>query len=121
MWYNYQDIKDAEERMLDARDMLEYHASFIEPGVVSKVLENRKSNAQNNGIVAGTTSDTEFNESVKRLFGRDPGIAAPSDADEVHKLDGVIDRINEYHEKQAALKQTSTPYNYGYWTDVELG
>ena len=121
MWYNYQDIKDQEDHIVDVRDMIEYHASFIEPEIVSKVIESRGNpGVADRDVVAGTTSDSEFNESVRRMFGRDPGITENDESAETHNIDGVLDRITKYQEEQAAIKQTSTPYNYKYWSDVDL-
>lgn len=119
MWYNYQDIKDQEEKITDARDMIEYHASFIEPEIVGRVIEGRNKNVRKD-ILAGTTNDADFNESIKRMFGRDPGIAKNTNEQQVHKLDNVFKRITEYQEQQAANKQTATPFNYRYWSDVNL-
>ena len=122
VWYNHQAIKDDDDHMTDIRDMIEYHASFLEPGMVSKVVKERTKASSENNIVAGTTDDTTFNESIKRLFGRDPGITggrAP-EQQEMHKIDGALDAMSDYQDRQDLERQNYTPYNYKYWANIGL-
>jgi hypothetical protein len=119
MWYFYNDLKDQEENHIRNRNMVEYHASFIEPEMVSKIMEQRESSKDN---IIGTTDDEAFNKSVGQIFGRDPNLAPVKDQQqgEVHNVDDMLDRIKAYDEEQAELRKHSLPYNYNHWSDFDL-
>lgn len=119
MWYFYNDLKDKEEEYIDNRNFVEYHASFIEPEMVSRIIEHREINKDN---VIGTTDDAAFSESVGRIFGRDPKLA-PSEGgskQELHQVDDMLERIKAYEKEQAFLKNSNLPYNYKHWLDFGL-
>jgi hypothetical protein len=118
MWYYYNEQKDREEEYINSRNLVEYHASFIEPEMVSKIIEQRDKNEDN---VIGTTDDKAFNESVGRMFGRDPNLAPVDQSQgELHQVDNMLEKIDAYEKEQAALKNTNLPYNYNHWSEFDL-
>jgi hypothetical protein len=119
MWYYYNDIKDQEEDYIKERNLTEYLASFIEPEMVSKIVEQREKNKEN---VIGTTDDEAFSKSIGQIFGRDPKLSPEAKGDgEVHKVSNLLERIETYEKEQAALRKENMPYNYKHWSDFDLG
>jgi hypothetical protein len=119
MWYFYNDLKDQEDEYVRSRNLLEYHASFTEPEMVGKIIEQRESNRDN---VIGTTDEKAFSESVGRIFGRDLKLNPAKDQPdgELHHVDDMLERIDAYEKEQAALKNSNLPYNYNYWSEFDL-
>lgn len=98
---------------------MEYHASFVEPELVNKIIEKRKSKEQE-GII-GTGNDNIFNESLKSMFGRGTSIGdgnqSQEELDRVRSMSGIIKAHQDY---QTIMKSTQTPFNYKYWADLPL-
>jgi hypothetical protein len=119
MWYYYNDLKDQEEGYVRNRNLVEYHASFIEPEMVNKIMEQREKNTDN---VIGTTDDKAFSESIGRMFGRDPNLAPVNEQPqgELHQVDDMLERIDAYEKEQATLRNSNLPYNYNHWSEFDL-
>jgi len=118
MWYYYNDIKDQEEDYIKERNLTEYLASFIEPEMVSKIVEQRERSKES---VIGTTDDEAFSKSIGQIFGRDPKLTPETKSDgEVHKVSNLLERIEAYEKEQAALRKDNVPYNYKHWSDFDL-
>ncbi len=62
LWYFHNFMKDREEEYIQRRDMVEYHASFIEPEAVRKIRETREK--------AVEVSDDQFAAGLEKFFGR---------------------------------------------------
>ena len=62
LWYFHNFMEDCEEEFNNHRDMVEYHASFIEPEAVRKIRESRDK--------AIEIPDKEFQAGLERSFGR---------------------------------------------------
>ena len=119
MWYHYNDTKDQEEQYIKNRNLVEYHASFIEPEMVGKIIEQRNKNEDN---VIGTTDDKAFGDSVGRMFGRDISLELNKDQSEreLHQVDNMLQLIEDYEREQSALKSNNLPYNYDHWSELDL-
>jgi len=63
LWYYHNYTKDIEEEFERRRNLVEYHASFIEPDAVRKVREMREK--------AIEIDDDDFSTILKERFGRD--------------------------------------------------
>ena len=61
LWYFHHFMKDREEEYIQSRDMVEYHASFIEPEAVRKIRESREK--------AVEIPDDQFAAGLERFFG----------------------------------------------------
>lgn len=121
LWYHYQDLKDQEEAYLNQRDLIEYQVGFLEPELVKKVINQRQSiDKRVQGNIIGTKDDAAFNESVKRMFGGSLNVPVNNTAGTEIEVDGLLDRIAEYEREQTVKAQTETPYNYKYWTTLDL-
>ena len=101
--------------------MAEYHVSFIEPELVSEIIKRREQalSKEAKGII-GTTDDAAFNKSIGELFGRDPNLEVNKISEqEVHSVDGLLDKIEDYEQQQKELKNRPI-YNYKHWVDFDL-
>ena len=120
LWYFYNSLKDNEDEFINSRNMIEYHAGFLAPELVQKIRNSREENKDN---VIGTKDEKAFGDSIKQIFGRDPGIAPKQSGGnikgEVHHIDNVLDRIAEYEKTQQELEHTPA-YNYKHWSDFDL-
>ena len=67
MWYFYNFMEDRDSEFTDRRDLIEYHASFIEPEAVGKVREARDSSVD--------VPHDEFVDGIEHFFGRKIGIS----------------------------------------------
>jgi hypothetical protein len=66
LWYYFNYAKDQEDEFERSRDFVEYQASFIEPQAVQKIRD-----ARNNTSVEGRYEDSQFDDNVKKMFGRE--------------------------------------------------
>lgn len=117
LWYYYNDMKDQEEDYIKNRNLVEYHASFIEPDMVNKIIEQRDKKDEN---VIGTTDDEAFNRSVGQIFGRDLNLPSQQSDGEVHEVSDLLERVDAYDKERAALKKETLPYNFKYWSEFDL-
>lgn len=62
LWYYYNFLEDNKESFEHNRDMVEYHASFIEPEAVRKIRESRDESVM--------VPDEEFTAGIEHFFGR---------------------------------------------------
>lgn len=62
MWYFYNFMEDKDEEFVSGRDLVEYHASFIEPEAVRKVREAREESVE--------VPHDEFIAGIEYFFGR---------------------------------------------------
>lgn len=62
LWYCYNILEDEKQEFELYRDMVEYHASFIEPEAVRNIKESREK--------AVELTDSEFASGLKHFFGR---------------------------------------------------
>lgn len=118
LWYYYNDIKDQEENYIKNRNLVEYHASFTNPEVVNKIIEQRERQKKN---IIGTTDDAAFSKSVGQIFGRDPKLTPEKQSDnEVHEVSDLLDRIDAYEREQSLREKENVPYNYKHWSEFNL-
>ena len=119
MWYFYNFMEDRKESFETRRDLVEYHASFIEPEMVSKIVEQREKGTN----IIGTTDDKAFSKSVGQIFGRDPNLPSTNSDQgdgEVHEVSDLLDRVKAYEKEQATFKKDKLPYNYKHWSEFNL-
>lgn len=125
LWYFYNNIEDKEEEFLDSRSLIEYHAGFLEPALVSKVRNERDANIRSSKGIIGTADERAFGESIKQMFGNDLNIPTRKSEDlnssEIHHFANVADRIKKYEQDQIELKASTVPYNYKHWAEFDLG
>jgi hypothetical protein len=117
-------MEDRDEKFTTTRDLIEYHAGFIEPGLVSKVRQERDEQDSRKKGGIGTDDDAAFSESVRQMFGRDLSIPDTdknkiSDS-EVHHIKNVSNKIKEYEMEKANQIINTTPYNYRHWVDIDM-
>ena len=115
LWYFYNFIKDQDEEFTTQRSLLEYHAAFSEPEMVSRVRKTRESSEK-------AKTDKDFAKTVKSLFGRDlnlPGIKSTESKMELTEVGNLLDKISVYDGEQKAMK-TKTKFNFQHWADINL-
>lgn len=115
LWYFYNLSKDQEEKFVTQRDLLEYHAAFSEPEMVSKLRDSREG-SENAKI------DKDFASTIKGLFGRDINLPnQPSQPDmKINKVGDILNKISTYQSEQDTLK-TKSRFNFKHWTNIDLG
>ena len=111
LWYFYMYSDDMNEDFTIKRDLLEYHAGFLEPEIVGKVRDAREKEAGDREGVIGTKNEKEFSEGIGKLFGKslegeEYGIA-------------LADSITE-RDELANINKGLPIYNYKHWLDLEL-
>lgn len=89
LWYFHNFLKDEEEGFKFKRDMVEYHAGFIEPESVKRVRRMREGDENKIKV-----TNEAFNSGLKNLFGRD-----------------LAGNANENTDNKATLE------DYKYWED----
>lgn len=67
MWYYNHMLEDSKEKFESRRDMVEYHASFIEPEAVQKIRKAREN--------AVEVTHEDFTAGIEQTFGRKIGIS----------------------------------------------
>ena len=115
MWYFYNFTKDNEQETEINRDLLEYHAWFMEPERVNTIQEHRETSKRNE------QSSGSFEDSVEDLFGRKitKGVSASSDM-RVEDVSSILDRVNTIEQDRLTRSKEIIPYNYKKWTDFDL-
>ena len=108
LWYYHNQMQDREERFEFDRDMIEYHASFIEPEAVRKIR-----NAREQSIAV---NEDQFMSGLEQIFGRKLGqVERPKDQ-KMQKAD-IKKILSEYKSIQ---KEDVKPMNYKDWLNVKL-
>ena len=108
LWYYHNFTQDREERFEFNRDMVEYHASFIEPEAVRKIRNAREQSV--------TISEDQFMSGLEQIFGRKMGNAERPKEQKMQKAD-IKKILNEYKSAQKEEFQTT---NYKDWLNVNL-
>ena len=113
LWYFYSLSKDQDEEFERGRDMVEYHASFIEPEAVRKVRDSRER--------AIEIPEDKFMAGIEFLFGkplRNTSAARPKEQ-ELHKinLSKVLNAYNDIQKEKAKVGK----FNYKDWTNLKIG
>ena len=116
-WYLNNLVEDQEEEFAMHRNLIEYHASFLEPELVDKTRKRR------NETDANSKKDAQFSSTIKSLFGREIALpdqpAKESGFKNVHEVSNILDKVNEYDAARKKIKSQST-YNFTDWVDFEL-
>ncbi|MFA5023436.1 MAG: hypothetical protein WC523_00565 [Patescibacteria group bacterium] len=109
LWYYHNFIKDRDEKFEENRDMVEYHASFIEPEAVRKIKEAREQ--------AVEVPDEQFISGIEQMFGRSLPSVKNQQEKEMHKVDigKVLDNYNN-------IKKSDVPKEISYkdWLNMDL-
>ena len=108
LWYYYNYAKDQEERFEINRDLVEYHASFIEPEAVRKIRNAREQSIE--------IADDQFMSGIETIFGRKMSKAEKPKDQKMHKAD-VQKILSEYN---GARKESAKGQNYKDWMDMKL-
>jgi hypothetical protein len=113
LWYLQNFYKDQEEEFERGRDMVEYHASFIEPEEVRKIRDSRER--------AIEIPEDKFMAGIEFLFGkplRSVAAARPKEQ-ELHKinLSKVLDSYNNIQKEKAQASK----FSYKDWTNLKIG
>ncbi len=115
-WYMYQFMEDQNEEFQYQRNLIEYHASFIEPETVSRTRKRRDE------LEASERKDSGFTNTIKALFGRDiafKGHAAnESDMKNVHEVSDLLDRVGQYNQYKQIKNRSK--YNYIDWLEFSM-
>jgi DNA-binding transcriptional regulator GbsR (MarR family) len=110
LWYYYNFIQDREEKFEFNRDMVEYHASFIEPEAVRKIRNAREQSIE--------VSEDQFMSGLEQIFGhRISDKAERPKNQKMHKAD-VKKMLSEY--KSAQKEVITNGQNYKDWLDMKL-
>ena len=108
LWYFYNQLQDQEEEFTKRRDLVEYHASFIEPEAVRKIRDAREK--------AIVLTNDEFNAGLSNMFGR------PLTAE--RKVGGKIESVNPKaaieNYKEEVAQETIKGTNYQHWLKVKM-
>ncbi len=111
LWYYHNFMKDREEAFENNRDMVEYHASFIEPEAVRKIREARDQ--------AIEIPEEQFTSGIQRVFGRSlPGSVNKPKEKEIHKVDlGKV--LTEYKLLQN-IHNKPNGFSYKDWLNIKM-
>lgn len=112
LWYFHNFQKDQEDEFTLKRDLVEYHASFIEPQAVQKIRDGRKKTIE--------VDDKSFAQNVQTIFGRPlPGTSNPSTKKEEFSVNwgDIVNSVQEYRDKQ---NNPDSNNNYKYWLNTEI-
>lgn len=106
-------MEDKEEQFVEKRDLVEYHASFIEPEAIRKVREARDSKVD--------VPHDEFVAGIEHLFGRKVDI----NRDKKQSIEStsvdpkvVAQKANSYN--SAEQNKPKEPLDYSYWLNMNL-
>ena len=108
---------DKEEEFEDTRNIVEYHASFIEPEAVRKIREGRDNSVE--------VPHEEFVAGIEEMFGRK--IDLSTSKENRGKLESVsidpkeaIRKAEEFKKKQKHSAPVNMPKDYRHWLNMEL-
>lgn len=107
MWYFYNYAQDLDEDFTKTRNMIEYHASFIEPEGVKQVISSREN-------VVGSEAG-EFDENVENIFGR----TLPKSKTD-GKIHSALPERNDPIMQPGKPKAEGKTTNYKDWIDLDL-
>jgi len=112
MWYFYNYLEDKNERFTRNRDLVEYHASFIEPEAVQKIRE-----ARDNSVAV---PDKEFTAGIEYFFGRKINLPEEkkTTTESVSIDPEVAIRKSNMYKKEN--KKVSHVIDYSYWLNMDL-
>ena len=111
LWYYHNFIQDREERFEFNRDMVEYHASFIEPEAVRKIRNAREQTVE--------VPDAQFMSGLEKMFGRSLTNKGDRPKEQkLHKTD-IQTILNNYRSAQVEEKQPKGS-NYKDWLNLNL-
>lgn len=113
MWYYYNSAEDENEKFELNRDLVEYHASFIEPEAVKKIREAREQKIE--------LSNDQFNAGLERVFGRGINPSSQGSSDEVQTVD-VASAISNYKNLVRSQKNAidRKGLDYKHWLNSNL-
>lgn len=116
-WYLQNIVEDQEEDFTIQRNLLEYHASFLEPELVDKTRKRRDEREDNK------KKDDNFSSTIKSIFGRDIAFkgkaTTESSVSEVHEVGDILSKIDAYDRAQQKIKSDSV-YNFAEWVNFDL-
>lgn len=115
MWYFNNFMEDKEESFNSHRDLVEYHASFIEPDAVRKIREARDS--------AIEVPHDEFVAGIEHMFGRKIDIT--NEKRPGSTMVGVDPKIamkkaGEFNRKQETSNTKPNKIDYAHWLNINL-
>jgi hypothetical protein len=112
LWYHHNLLQDREEEFIRQRDLIEYHASFIEPEAVKKIRESREK--------AVEVNDKEFVAGLKHFFGREL-TAEKQYSGKIESVDPT-QAMNQYKtQKKKGENKLDDSLGYKHWLNSNLG
>lgn len=115
MWYFYNFMEDHKESFETKRDLVEYHASFIEPEAVRKIRESREESVE--------VSHDDFTAGIEYFFGRKIPISKDrKKGTEAQSIDpnAAVRMSDVYKKNEMAKKTTQQDVNYNDWLNLDL-
>lgn len=109
LWYYHNFIEDNKEKFELDRDMIEYHASFIEPEAVKKIRTSREQSI--------AIPEEEFISNIERMFGRPLHTVDKPQDNNIQKAD-LSKILSEY--KNIKNTDTEKILNYKDWLNIDL-
>lgn len=113
LWYFYNFIEDQKEEFDVRRDLVEYHASFIEPEAVRKIRESREESVE--------IPYEEFVDGIEYFFGRKINISKDKkNKIESHSIDpAAAARMSDLYKRD--IKKTPVRVlDSGHWLNIDL-
>lgn len=110
LWYFHNFQKDQEDEFILKRDLIEYHASFIEPKAVQQIRDGRKKVVQ--------VDDNSFAQNIQSIFGRPlPNSKNPAPDKKVENINwgDLVKNVQEYRNRKEEPNA-----NYSYWVNMDL-
>ena len=115
-WYLYNFVEDQDEDFTVNRNLIEYHASFLEPEIVAKTRQHREQEK------LGSNNEA-FRQSIKNMFGKDitfnGQVSSNTNLTDVSQVSSILDRVTSIDEQTAKIK-TDTISNYDFWLNFDL-
>jgi hypothetical protein len=115
MWYFYNFMEDRKESFETRRDLVEYHASFIEPEAVRKIRESREESVE--------VPHEEFTAGIEYFFGRSIPITQDKKKNvESHSInpEDAVRMADMYKRTENMKKNIKKPKDYKYWFNMDL-
>ena len=110
LWYYYNIAEDEDKEFKIKRDLVEYHASFIEPEAVRKIREAREE--------AVEVPHDEFTAGIEYFFGRQIGL--PKNKRKGAEMHDVVNPGIGMRSSANQEKKASMPVDYKSWLDMSL-
>lgn len=113
LWYYYNLIEDDEKAYTGQRDLVEYHASFIEPEAVRKIREAREESVE--------VPHDEFVAGIEYFFGKKINLSRNKrKGAEMHTVVSPGVGARSYKQQKERAKKERKPIDYESWLNMSL-